>query len=260
MGADPGSRRRSIQCAIGKDARMPKVPRGCVRRADKDRAVEVAKLQLSGVGYGAFGHDGLFDGEAQGLELRCMFGFEGETQRLRLAKGIECPAKGDIVLNRADARHPDRLFHVEDKGRHVEKRDVSDLACIEGRRCRHQAAGSLEPNRGGRAGSRKQPLFQHDRREPDDPVPAHRAVAFIMKKQHAGIGLRVCGSDQQAPVHVVVASGFPHERGAKVVQVRLAILAFFQDGGTGRLGEPARHHAQRFAGNVTVKGGDGIHG
>ena len=112
---------------------------------------------------------------------------------------------------------------------------------------------------GGRNGSRKQSLFQHDRREPDDPVPAHRAVAFIMKKQHAGIGLRVCGCDQQAPVHVVMASRFPHERRAKMIQVRPAIPAFFQDGGPGRLGKSRRHHAKRFAGNVTVKSGDNVH-
>ena len=30
--------------------------------------------------------DGLFDGEAQGLELSRVFGFKGETQRLRPAK------------------------------------------------------------------------------------------------------------------------------------------------------------------------------
>ena len=238
---------------------MPQVPFGRVRRADKDRAVEVAKFWLRGVGYGAFGHDGLFDGEAQGLESSCMFGLEGEAQRLRPAKSIERPTKGYIIVNRADSRNLDRLLHGENKGGHVEKRDVSNLACIEGSPCRHQTAGGVESDCGGRDGSRKQPLFQHDRHEPDDPVPAHRAVAFIMKKQHPGISLRVCGGDQQAPVHFMVASRFPHERRAKMIQVCSAILAFFQDGGTGRLGESRRHHAKRFAGNVTVKSGDGVH-
>ena len=189
-----------------------------------------------------------------------MFGFEGEVQCFRLAKGIERPAKGEIIVNRADARNPDRLLHVKDKGGHVEKRDVSNLACIEGGPCRHQTAGRVEPDRGGRDGSGKQSLFQHDRREPDDAMPAHRAVAFIMKKQHPGISLRVCGSDQQAPVHLVMASRFPHERRTKMIQVCPAILAFFQDGRTGRLGKSRRHHAKRFAGNVTINGGDGVHG
>ena len=182
MCADPGSCRRSIQCAIGKDTCLPHIHFGRKGRTDKDRAVEVAKFRLSGVGYAAFGHDGLFDGEAPGLELRRVFGFEGETQRLRTAKGIECPAKGQIIDNRADSRHLDCLLHGKNKGRYVEKRDASNLAFIDGSPCGHQTAGGVEPDCGGRAGSRKQSLFQHDRRESDDSVPAHRAVAIIMKK------------------------------------------------------------------------------
>ena len=55
VGADSGSGRRSIQCAIGKDTRMPQVAFGRVRRADKDCAVEVAEFGLRGMGNGAFG-------------------------------------------------------------------------------------------------------------------------------------------------------------------------------------------------------------
>ena len=260
MGADAGSGRRSIQCAIGKDARLPHVPSGCLRGSGKDRAVEITKLGLRGMGNGAFGHDGLFNGQAVGLESLCVFGLEVEAQRLCLAKGIERPAKGDIILNRADARNVNRLLHVQDKRGDVEERDAPHLAFIEGSLCSHQTAGGVKPDGGGRSGSRKQALFQHDRRESDDSVPAHGAVAFIVKKQDPGIGLRVRGRDQQAPVHIVVPSRFPHERSPKIVKVRPAILSFFQDGGTGRLGEPGRDHAKRFAGNVAVEGGNNVHG
>ena len=45
-----------------------------------------------------------------------------------------------------------------------------------------------------------------------------------------------------------------------MVKMGPAILAFFQDGGTGRLGKARCHDTKRFAGNVTVKGGDNVHG
>ena len=260
VGADAGSGRRSIQCAIGKDARMPDVHSRRLRRADKDRAVEIAEFRLRRVSDGTFGRDGLFDGEAQGLKSRRVFGPEVEAQGLRLAKGIERSAKRQIIVNRADARNVNRLLHVEDERRHVAKRDASNLAFVDGRLRRHKAAGGVKPDRGVRNGSGKQSLFQHDGREPDDPVSAHRAVAFIMKEQHPGIGLRMRGGDQQASVHLVVTSRFPHERRAKMVEVRPAIVSFFQDGGAGGLGKPRRHHAKRFSGHVTVKGGDNVHG
>lgn len=53
---------------------------------------------------------------------------------------------------------------------------------------------------------------------------------------------------------------FPHERRAKMVQMCPAIQAFFQNGRTGGFWESYCHDTKPFSGNMTVKGGEGVHG
>ena len=120
-----------------------------------------------------------------------------------------------------------------------------------GRRIEHQLA---------RRSRIQQPALEHQRRDGDDAVPAHRAVALVVHEQHAGVGTGALGARQQRAVHVGVAARLEHDRRAQMVVVFAQPFTTLEHRLALRLGKAVDNEPQRFPCGVRVQRSDCHHG
>ena len=146
--------------------------------------------------------------------------------------GVERAAKGHVGVQRATVE-PQRHARMQDERRHVAKADARDATRLavarDGRAGGDLSGRRIEDDLAGSAW-RDQSTFERDRRHRDDAVPAHRAIAFVVHEEDAGVGAVALGFGEQRTVHVRVPSRLQHQCGSQVVVVLPHPLALLEHG------------------------------
>jgi hypothetical protein len=96
------------------------------------------------------------------------------------------------------------------------------------------------------------PSLEHERREGNDGVTAHRAVALVVQEEH--IEVRILRGRDHCAVHVRMPTGFPHQPSAQMIEVLAEITTLLEHGPAWKRWQAARDHPQRFAAGVQVDG------
>jgi hypothetical protein len=86
--------------------------------------------------------------------------------------------------------------------------------------------------------------------------PAHRAVAVVVKEQHARMRAGRDWFGEDGAGHVGVATRLEHERPAKMIRVPARPLALGEHRAAAGSRKSVDHQAQRLAGHVGVDGSD----
>jgi hypothetical protein len=85
-------------------------------------------------------------------------------------------------------------------------------------------------------------------------VPAHRAVAFVVKEKHIEIRIKRWGYN--STVHVGVTSWLPHQTGSDVIVMFSKIAAFLENSSAFDGWQTINDHTKRLAASVHVNRGD----
>src|SRR5215469_3126869 len=118
--------------------------------------------------------------------------------------------------------------------------------------CRNEAGWCIDSNDGSGLGSRHPAKFDRSPAERDDCVTTHGAVAFVVEKKHAEMGLRRDGWEDQRTVHVLVAARLKHEHAAVAVPCGMRCTAAGEDVSPGRQRGRIEDDARGFAGGMHV--------
>src|SRR5262249_36809880 len=128
--------------------------------------------------------------------------------------------------DRADATADDVRPGLETAGRHVDDDAVLALVTLD------------------------DALVEGPRDERDRPVTACRRVARVVEEDDPEIRTSVVGLDDEAAVHVRVATGLEDEEPANVVEAGEGVAALVEDRRPGRSVDAAGHDPERLAARV----------
>ena len=207
--------------------------------------------------------DGVLDRHAGAPQLAKVLRPDGHAGRLGVHDRVEGAAERHVGAYLPGAESH-RHRRVEDERRHVDEADPLDARPI-------AIAADLGPrpdlprrrvehDHTAAAARDDQPALDGHRDDGDDAVAAHRAVAFVVHEEHAGIRIRTFRLGQQRAVHVRVPARLEHQRRAQVVAVGPHPLAPLEHRRALDARKAVHDESERFAGGVCVDGAEGDHG
>ena len=136
------------------------------------------------------------------------------------------------------------------------RRPIRSCSVAISARSRHRAGRGIE-HQARITGKIKSRSMRH-RGYGDDAMTAHRAPAFVVHEQHAGVGTGRDRLGQQRAIHVRVAARLEHDRPAEMVEMPLRPCPLVEHGLAFRARQPFDDEAQRLTGGMGVDGPDTV--
>jgi hypothetical protein len=153
------------------------------------------------------------------------------------------------------------MVQGEDEGRNVFEGYTLDTAARATARPRFDQAGrGVHPDDVEVPRQTHQPVLAEGRRQADDAVAAHGAIALVVHEQDAQVAVGPHGRRDEGAVHIGVAAGLPHQRRPQMVQVLAEEAALGQDGFAREVRETREDDPQRLARSVGFERPDLQHG
>jgi len=150
-----------------------------------------------------------------------------ETDARGVDERVVRAAEREVVAHLADARHLYTVVERDHERRHVLERDASHARPFAARSRGHASRRCVEANDRTLA---EQTNLERDGHQSDYAVATHRAPAFVVHEEDAGVAIRGDRIRRDRSIHVGMPPRFEHQAAPKFVEAPAGKAALLEDG------------------------------